>query len=299
MFREDIEFRSNGQRCAAWLYRPEGEGPHPIIVMAHGIGAIRQVRLPAYAERFRDAGMAVLCFDYRRWGDSEGSPRFVCDVKDQHADIHAAIDFAKTLPGIDGKRVALWGTSFGGGHAVAVASRRKDLSAVISQCAVVDCLAVSLSTPFSQMMRWSWAATKDLGCMIFGLEPSYVPLASEPGTNGVMTKLGAEQQYRSMLMEPSRWENKLAARIFLTMPLYRAISSAKNISAPLLMVVTDRDEICPGHLQARVAQLAKQGSAKHYPATHFEIYFGELFEAAVKDMILFLERHLAPKRRAA
>jgi len=267
--------------------------------MAHGIGAVRQVRLPAYAERFQQAGFGVLCFDYRGWGESEGNPRFVANIAAQHRDIHAAADFAKTLPGADPRRIALWGTSFGGGHVLAVAAERSDLFAVISQCAVVDCLAVGLATPPAQMLRWSAAAARDLVSMAFKWQPHYVPLASEPGTNGIMTKLDAEQQYRSMLMEPSAWENKVAARLFLSMPFYRPIKSASKIVAPLLMIVTEKDEICPGDLQAKAAKVASRGTALCYPTTHFGIYFGELFERATEDMIAFLSRQLEPARAAA
>lgn len=299
--REDVSFQSAGEKCAAWLYRPRGPGPHPIVVMAHGIGAIRQVRLPAYAERFAANGIAVLCFDYRHWGESEGRPRYVADIAEQQRDIHHAIEFAKSLSGIDDRRIALWGTSFGGGHAVAVAARRRDLAAVVAQCAIVDCLAASLAAPPAQIVRWLSAAANDLVHELLGMDPVYVPLASEPGTNGVMTKLNAEAQYRALLMEPSRWENKLAARIFTTLPLYRPIATAAQIAAPLLMIVTDNDESCPGALQAAVAKRAPAGETLHYPASHFEIYFGALFERASADTIAFLTRHLGlnPPREPA
>src|SRR5690606_33921944 len=78
--REDAQFTSHGVRCSAWVYRPDGSAggpatpardtsapaaPAPAIVMAHGFGCIRDLRLPAYAERFRDAGFVVVVFDYR------------------------------------------------------------------------------------------------------------------------------------------------------------------------------------------------------------------------------------------
>ena len=58
--RTDSPFHSDGVECAAWLYTPEGAGPHPCVVMAPGFGAVREQRLDAYAERFAAAGMAVL-----------------------------------------------------------------------------------------------------------------------------------------------------------------------------------------------------------------------------------------------
>ena len=52
MNRSDVSFYSQGTRCAAWLYRPDGTGPHPCIILAHGFGATRDMLLDVYAERF-------------------------------------------------------------------------------------------------------------------------------------------------------------------------------------------------------------------------------------------------------
>src|SRR5882672_737780 len=59
----------------AWLYLPEGDGPHPVVVMAHGIGAVKAGGLQPFAERFRAEGFAAVVFDYRQWGGSDGQPR--------------------------------------------------------------------------------------------------------------------------------------------------------------------------------------------------------------------------------
>jgi poly(3-hydroxybutyrate) depolymerase len=50
--REDVWFNSGGDRISAWLYRPVFNGDAPLLVMAHGLGAVRTMRLDAYAERF-------------------------------------------------------------------------------------------------------------------------------------------------------------------------------------------------------------------------------------------------------
>jgi len=42
------------------------------MVMAHGIGSTKEMCLPQFAERFAAAGFAVLLFDYRNLGESEG-----------------------------------------------------------------------------------------------------------------------------------------------------------------------------------------------------------------------------------
>ena len=90
--RTDVTFRSGDDWCAGWLYRPEGfEGPRPLMVMAHGFSGTKELRLPAYAERFCAAGIGVLLFDYRHFGASGGEPRELLDISRQHADFHSAL----------------------------------------------------------------------------------------------------------------------------------------------------------------------------------------------------------------
>lgn len=70
--RADVQFQSGDARCAAWLYLPDQRKPHPVIVMAHGLGGTREMRLDVYVEKFCAAGCACLVFDYRHFGASEG-----------------------------------------------------------------------------------------------------------------------------------------------------------------------------------------------------------------------------------
>ena len=293
MRRIDLRFKSDGQTCEAWLYLPESPGPHPCIVVAHGIGAIRQVRLSAYAERFTKHGYAMLSFDYRKWGCSEGTPRYLCAIKDQHIDIHAAIDCVRSHNAIDPERIVLFGTSFGGGHALVVASQRADLAAVITQCAIVDGLATAIKAPVTLSLRWLAAGLLDEFRGLFGASPYYIKLAGEPGQLALMTAPGAEESYAAMIENPSPWQNQIGARIILRIPFYRPTLSARLINSKLLVIVTKKDEICPAAAIRRVADLAPKGEVAEFDAGHFEIYFGEFFERATQAMLDFLARTTA------
>ncbi len=123
--RSATSFDSHGVSCAATVYRAEPltAGPVPVIVMAHGFGSVRALRLYSYAERFAAAGYAVVVFDYRGFGDSEGEPRQLLDISMQHQDWRAALAFARTLEDVDADRVVAWGTSFAGGHVLTLAGR--------------------------------------------------------------------------------------------------------------------------------------------------------------------------------
>ena len=96
--REDLTFESGGERCAAWLYLPEGDVPptgFPSVILAHGFCGTRAARLWAYGERFADAGIAALVFDYRYFGDSTGEPRQYLHIGRQQEDWKAAVEFAR------------------------------------------------------------------------------------------------------------------------------------------------------------------------------------------------------------
>ena len=107
MGRSDVSFQSGGTECAAWLYRPEAEAPRPLVVMAHGFSATRELGLEAYAERFCAAGLGVLLFDYRHFGASGGEPRQLLDISRQHADFRRALAYARDLDWVDPERVGL------------------------------------------------------------------------------------------------------------------------------------------------------------------------------------------------
>src|SRR5712675_1773778 len=82
---------ASGDDIEAWLYLPEGPGPHPAVVMAHGIGAIKAGGLAPFAERFRQEGFAAVVFDYRQWGGSAGQPREVLSFPRQREDYRTVI----------------------------------------------------------------------------------------------------------------------------------------------------------------------------------------------------------------
>src|ERR1700736_6236545 len=109
--RTDIRFASDGAECAAWRYRPDGE-PRGFVILGHGLGAVREMGLDRYARHFTAAGLGALAFTYRHFGDSGGEPRQLLDIEHQLADWAAALRYVRSLPDVDGTRIALWGSSF-------------------------------------------------------------------------------------------------------------------------------------------------------------------------------------------
>ena len=130
---------ADGTTIDAWLYLPpNASAPAPCVVMAHGLGGTVAMGLDAYARRFQAAGYAVLAFDYRHFGRSEGDPHHLIWIPTQLADWRAAIHYARGRAEIDGSRVALWGTSLSGGHVVTIAAEDHAIACISAQCPGLD-----------------------------------------------------------------------------------------------------------------------------------------------------------------
>ena len=293
MARSDIMFPSGGKRCAAWLYLPEGDGsPAPCVVMAHGFGGTRSDALPAFAERFVEAGLAALVFDYRHFGDSEGEPRQLIDIDLQLEDWTAAIACARTRPEVDPARIALWGSSFSGGHVVVAGARDGQVQAVVSQGPFADGLRQITSFPLSLNLKITAHALRDQFRAVLGRSPHYLPVVSAPGANGVLQSPDCEPGYLAIIGEESLWRNECTPRVFLQVPRYRPFLRGPDLPCPWLVCIADRDDLTP---PAVAAELAEAGGAevRHYDLGHFDIYVGAGFEQVAGDETAFLVRHLA------
>lgn len=290
--REDVQFASGDDRISAWLYRPTSSDPAPLLVMAHGLSAVRTMRLDAYAERFSGAGYACLVFDYRNFGDSGGRPRQLLDIKMQLADWAAAVAYARTLEGIDHSRIGLWGTSFGGGHVIATAARVPGIKAAVVQCPFTDGVASARTLNPVIFARIGVLAARDLIAARFGRSPVMVAAAGKPGEVALMNAPDAYPGYMRLVPEGRTAPNEVAARLALKVITYRPGRSAAKVSCPILFCVCEADSVAPAVPTLRYAAKAPRGEVRMYPEGHFDIYVDEAFERVVEDQLAFLDRHL-------
>jgi dienelactone hydrolase len=294
--RSTVDFRSGDSFCTAWLYLPDAgsDAPAPVVVMGHGLGATRELGLAPYAERFAAAGLAVLVFTYRHLGDSGGEPRQVLSMGNQLADWDAALEYVAGLPEVDSNRVAVWGSSLGGGHAIAVAARHPELRAAVSQCPFTDGLASAGALgPRESLVLFGFVA-RDLLAAVTGREPVCVPVAAAPGRPGLMTAPDALPGMLALVPEDYQWLNRAAARSVVSVLRYRPGRSAKRIAAPILICISATDSVAPPGPTERYARQAPRGDVRLYDAGHFDFYLGEAFNQLVAEQTEFLVRHLQP-----
>lgn len=284
MTREDLQFSVNGATCAAWRYWPETlVRPAAMVVMAHGLSGTRRDRLGPFAERFAAAGFGALVFDHRGFGDSEGEPD-VFDPAQQLDDWRVAITFARSLSGVDPERIVTFGSSIGGGNALAAAAHDPRIAAAISQVPMLDIPA--------QAYRMSAAVLgKVLAAAASG---SFLPVVGQPSEAALINAPGSEQGWRRVVAtgENSRWRDRISTR-WLLGPAYQPVRHARDLHCPWLVCVAEADRVAAPDPAIRAAQQAPKGELRTYPGIdHFDIYDGPAHEAVLRDQLDFLRRHV-------
>ncbi|OZC79245.1 alpha/beta hydrolase [Rhodococcus sp. 15-649-1-2] len=282
--RVDVRFPSGGIECAAWFY--QGAAGAPVVVMGHGLGGVKEMRLDAFAEKFAAQGYSCLVFDYRHFGGSDGEPRQLLDIDEQLEDWAAAIAFARTRA----EKIVLWGTSFGGGHVIVAAARDGHVDAVISQCPFTDGIASALATNPLVAVRVTARALRDKLGSALGRAPRTIPLAGKPGATALMSSEDALDGYLALLPSGAPFRNEVLARVGLDIPLRRPGRHASNVTCPILFTVCETDTVAPAKATLRHAARAPRGEVMSYPDGHFAIYVGDAFERVVADQIAFLQR---------
>ncbi len=264
--------------------------------MAHGFGGTKDAGLLPYAEAFAEAGLDVLLFDYRCFGDSTGEPRQFAWPSRHRDDYRAAVEFARGLDGVDPDRIVLWGTSWSGGHVVYVAAGDPRIAAVICQTPDLDGFATLQNlgryAGIGKQLELTWRGALDTVRMLRGQEPLMIPTVGPPGTLAAMSSDEAEPGMRA-IAGPT-WRNEVTGRAAFAEWTNRAVGKMEKVACPILVVIADQDSVAPAAAARAAAWRANKGhvEVREYPCLHFDIYVGEWQERSAADQLHFLRRQL-------
>jgi pimeloyl-ACP methyl ester carboxylesterase len=133
----DFANERDGLRLAGTLTLPEGDGPHPAVVLVSGSGpqdrdetVLEHKPFLVLADHLSRRGIAVLRYDDRGTAAS-GGDFASATTADFVRDAAAAVDFLRADPRIDRARIGLIGHSEGGLVAPAVAVEHGDVAAIV------------------------------------------------------------------------------------------------------------------------------------------------------------------------
>ncbi|WFC95687.1 hypothetical protein MBRA1_002340 [Malassezia brasiliensis] len=263
MQREDIKIPCEGEILDAWLYPAAGSSAgsqSPAIVLGHGLGGVKDMRLDAYCERFSQAGFVCVAFDYRYWGKSSGKPRGLIDVELQVEDWNTMIDYVSKLPQVDSQRIGIFGSSFSGGHVIRLAATNPLVRATVSQCPFTDGLASAWKVGLLPLPKLAMLSLWD---MFFSSkdEPVRVPLLGKPGEAALLNSPDCVAGCRSLLPPGvDKFDiEAVPARLVLHFPFLYPGSYARRVQTPILFAICGSDSVAPPGPTLSYARQAPKG----------------------------------------
>jgi len=300
--RRDVTFRSDGAEVSGWFYSPDTPPPWPLIVMAHGFSATKQMVADRYAEAFIEEGLAVLLYDHRGFGASGGEPRQQINPWVQSRGYRDAIAFGTSVENVDSDRIAVWGDSYSSGVALVAAAVDTRVTALVVQVPALggemppDDPDGSRRESMKEMVRTG------------PVEPT------EGEIRGPMPVVWDDQEGRPSALKPetafrwfngygtrpdTNWENEVTI-VRPENPEWQPGLCASDVSCPALFVVSPEDEMPRSDpAVARDAYERLSGSKEwvEIPGGHFGLlyYPSETFDRSSSAQSQFLAEHLLSK----
>lgn len=207
---EDLYFSaSDGTRLHGWFLPATGGEARGTILFLHGNAEnisthINSVRwLPA-------RGFNVFLLDYRGYGASEGEPTF-SGVQD---DVESALQMLIARPGLDARRLVVFGQSLGGAVAlyrVAHTSYRGNIRALVVESAFSSYRQITrdkladfwLTWPFQWPLSWTVSDAYNPSAAVGDISP--IPLLIIHGDQDSIVPLHHGQRLFELAREPKQF----------------------------------------------------------------------------------------------
>jgi pimeloyl-ACP methyl ester carboxylesterase len=298
---KEIEFPSEEATLRGLLFLPEAQTKRsPVVIMAHGTSATVYMVADKYAEAFSRAGLAVLLYDHRNFGRSEGEPRQEINPWIQCRGYRDAVKLVERLDEVDPERIALWGDSYTGGQVIVVGAIEPSVKVIVAQCPVfgAEPPTVDPSQANFYIIKEIIARGDVRGSPETTTGPIPVVSCDQAGTPSLLKPI---QAFRWFIdyggRAGTRWINSVTRVLPATPVPYHPALCAPFIKAPTLLMVAPEDEMV--HANYSVAKRAYEliPGPKQWcdiAGGHFGLlyYPGELFDEASRVQTEFLKKWL-------
>jgi fermentation-respiration switch protein FrsA (DUF1100 family) len=295
--RKDITFDSKGLTCRGWFYTPDdidADQKVPTIIMAHGFSAVKEQALPGFAERFAEAGLRTLLFDYRYFGGSDGEPRCQLFPLEMVEDYRNAITWVCEQPNVDADRIGVWGTSFSGGLAAYTATFDKRVKAVVAQ---VPSLINPESRRSTDPVKWDSVGAFLLEDRIARYRTgavNYMKVVAPEGEPCILPGAESYEAYMELASAAPNWRNEVTLESLEKVREFDPVSLI-HLMAPtaLLVIAAEQDSLIP--LDAVMAVYEQATHPKElivHPVKHFDVYKDPWLTTAANEAIGWFKQHL-------
>lgn len=250
--RRDVGFRAeDGTVLRGHFHRP-GRGTAPVIVMSHGFSGVKE-QIDHYAAHFAAGGFAVLVYDHRGFGTSDGTPRLEVDPFRQLSDWRDAIGYAAAQPEVEpAAPVGVWGSSFAGGLAMVLAANDDRVGCVVAQIPNVSGHrnGAEMFTA-AERARLDALFAADRRARLDGAEPARIAVfATEAGQSCALPPVVSPRYVGGISRVAPTWRNEVTVRSVEHMLTFEPAGWVPYVSpTPLLMIVGAGDTVTFPHLQ--------------------------------------------------
>jgi dipeptidyl aminopeptidase/acylaminoacyl peptidase len=291
--KRPVSFYSEGVRLIGDLYTPDGSAPagrRAGVVLCHGYTGVKDLYLPDNARILNEAGYVVLTFDYKGWGESEGSRSRLAPYS-RVADAQAALTFLATLPEVDAERLGLYGTSYGGATVVWTAAIDLRVRCVVSVVGIGNgarwMRSVRRPDEFHDLLeraaqdrarrvqdgKSEFVAREEI--LLPDRQSAELAAAARRNNPAAVGTIPLEYVDETMQFSPEWVVDRIAPR-------------------PVLFITTDDDRLVPPEesrqLYARAGEPKKLVVLKGYG--HYEVYHEPAFSEVMQATVAWFRHHL-------
>ncbi|MBB2975082.1 hypothetical protein FHX49_000623 [Microbacterium endophyticum] len=280
MNTREIEIDLQGVVLRGKLFTPEGDGPHPAVILQGGLGGPADSFLPMVGP-FVEAGLTTLVYDHRYTGASDGEPRQLFDPWQQCRDLRHVLTWFRMQPEVDRDRIALWGISIGGANTLFVAALDRRVAAAVALIPPVSGISARNLQPADTLAALDARIPADREAQLLG-EPAEtmrlhgVPAPGDPVMFSDEEGLDFVEQ---MLKEVPTFRNAITLSTLDYLYEMEVTAYAERIATPLLMVLASEDYVAPvEEAREMFSRVPEPKELIEYPGQHYEILSNHLPE---------------------
>jgi dienelactone hydrolase len=288
-----VEFRTeDGTILRGRIHAPKGASAG--VVMAHGFGGTIG-HIDHYAQRFAAEGFAVLVYDHRGFGTSDGNLRHEVDPYRQMADWRDAISFAETRPEfLPDAGFGIWGSSFAGGMALVISANDQRIRCVVAQIPNVsghrNAPLMFTAAQLSEIRRRIAVDRRDRAA---GKPPGTMPMFSDTPGELSAFMLDIPPGTLESALKNERWKNEVTLRSLEHLFEFEPAAWTPYLAAiPVMMIIGENDVCTFTDVQKAVFDtISGKKRLVTFPGGHFDAYytyFAETSEPAAE----WFRRHL-------
>jgi len=243
--KKQVTFESHNQTLVGNLYLPDDykDGDKlPGVVVTGAWTTVKEQMPTTYATELADKGYAALVFDFRGWGGSEDTIKYLEDPQRKTEDINAAANFLVTRPEVDADKVAGLGICASAGYMSDAAASNPNIKSLalvapwLHNAAIVDAIYGGEEGVNNLITAAKDAEKAD--------EPVYLEAASLTNKNAVMYQAPYYTEAdRGLIPE---YDNKFNVASWDGWLTYDALKTADVQEKPALLVHSEAAAIPQG-----------------------------------------------------